>query len=131
VRYLSCRLINRITAPELALIRSVVPEVVNDLPTDAFYPDGTDPDRSDPGRREEALQTWNAIRQFNTEIVAEDTLTGLERLGSAIDDAEEAYELIGARVVARLDSKSDDRHLPAMREGVALFRKLAELREGE
>ena len=57
------------------------------------------------------------------------TLVGMERLGQALDDAEDAYGRIAAGVVARLDSKSDNRHLSALREGVALFRRLAELGE--
>lgn len=122
-RYLSCALLNRITAYELDALRDIVPDVVNKLPTDALF--AAD---ADPGRHEEAIQTWDALRKLDGAVNADDIKAGLEQVRRAVIRAQEVYALVAERSPIRIDVKSDGRHLPSLLEGLDLFEELAELR---
>lgn len=119
-RYLSVALLNRITFTEKDAFAGLVPIIQNNLPHDADY----DPE---PDRTAEALQTWEALRVLNALIVAGgDMGRGLEQANLSVSRAEAAYAEI-AEVGLSLDRKSGPGHLPALREGLLAFKKLAGL----
>ncbi|MBI2512423.1 MAG: hypothetical protein HYV96_10605 [Opitutae bacterium] len=122
-RYLSCALLNRLTAFEVDALRTAVPEILNDLPSDELFVDA-----DQAGRHAEALQTWEALQHLHASLVREDIHEGLARCRQALLRAQEVYGLIAERSPLRLDSKSDGRHLAGLGEGLDLFVELAELR---
>jgi hypothetical protein len=118
-RYLSTKLLNRITFFELDALRRIFPNVANGLPMDAAY-DG------EPDRAIEVLQSWEALSSLLSNLTAgSDTAANLERCSNALKDAEDLYTAIKARY--RLDPKSDNGHLEALKEGMSVFKRRAEL----
>lgn len=99
------------------------PDVLNGLATDALYPEDSG---SEPERSEEILQTWDAIKSLNQDLVDDSIKKGLEQCRRAVTRAGEAYDEVEA-LVARLDQKSNRDHLAALSEGIRLFTQLAEL----
>lgn len=124
-RYLSKLLLNRITFFELDQLRSVYPHVLNGLETDVRYPAKQG---SEPERKDEVLQTWEAIKSLNGDLVRGDMKAGLRLCRQAIERADAAYDAVRA-YVPRLDPKSNGDHLSAMFEGLRLFAKIAELED--
>jgi hypothetical protein len=122
-RYLSKLLLNRITYYELHQLRKLYPDVLNGLEADSLYPAG---EGSEPERSVEVLQTWEAIKSLNEDLVNGDTKNGLGLCRRAIDRAKAAYDNVKA-IVPGLDPKSNRDHLSAMFEGLRLFAQLAEL----
>ncbi|MEK6700263.1 MAG: hypothetical protein AABZ10_14625 [Nitrospirota bacterium] len=118
-RYLSTKLLNRITFYELDALRRVIPDVVNELSMDSEY-------IGEPERAMEVLQSWEALSSLLTSLaVSGDSLKNLEKCADAIKLAGDLYTSIKARY--RLDTKSDDSHLEALLEGMNLFKRRAEL----
>lgn len=118
-RYLSTKLLNRITFYELDALRRVIPDVVNGLSMDSEY-------EGEPERAIEVLQSWEALNSLLTSLTAGgDPLKNLKRCADAIEFAGDLYTSIKARY--RLDAKSDDSHLEALLEGINLFKRRAEL----
>jgi hypothetical protein len=122
-RYLSAALLNRITYFELDALRSLVPEVLNGLPTDALYPEGS----SQPARSQEVLQSWDAIAQLNRQLVRGNVREALAACTSALERARRTYDHTGMCLPVPLDPKSNDQHIEPLQEGIRLFRSLAEL----
>jgi hypothetical protein len=120
-RYLSNRLLNRITFIELNGLRLFLPEVVNGLAHDADFP--TD---EEPQRNREVLQSWEALKALLNGLTAGDVTGNLAKCEAAIAQARDAYARISAARVP-LDAKSGADHLQALSEGIKLFRELAEL----
>lgn len=120
-RYLSARLLNRITYFELNALRDLnVPGIVNGLPLDALYPAD---EGSSPERAKEVLQSWEAVRQLNRQLVLADSNESLRRCVRAVSKAEQIYDAIPFP----LDGKSNREHLEPLREGIELFARLAEI----
>ena len=118
-RYLSTKLLNRITFYELGALRRIIPNVANELPMDEKY-------EGEPERSIEVLQSWEALSSLLATITAsDDSSKNLEKCAEAIKSAEDLYTSIKARY--RLDPKSDDTHLEPLQEGMNLFKKLAEI----
>lgn len=116
-RYLSVRLLNRITYFELNAIRDLgVRGVLNGLPLDSLY-------ENDPERPKEVLQSWEAVRELNNQLVQGDSNNSLRRCLQAIGQAERLYDSIPLP----LDGKSNSEHLEPLREGIGLFARLAEI----
>ena len=122
-RYLSKLLLNRITFFELHQLREPYADVLNGLDTDTLYAPGHG---SEPRRAEEVLQSWEAIRSLIQDLAAQDVKAGLELCRQAIEQANAAYDEV-ARIIPRLDAKSNREHLDAMSEGLRVFEQLAEL----
>jgi hypothetical protein len=122
-RYLSKLLLNRITFFELHQLREMYPAVLNGIETDNLYPVDKG---SEPNRPDEVLQTWEAIKSLNEDLVNGDTKNGLRLCRRAIHRANTAYDNVEA-VVPGLDPKSNRDHLSALFEGLRLFAQLAEL----
>ena len=123
VRYLSCALLNRITYFELEAVRVAVPQVLNGLPTDAYYPVGNEPERN-----KEVLQSWDAIKALNGRLIGSDITAGLANAEQALRTARNVNQIMEATLPFSLDSKSDGSHLEPLIEGLSLFENLAELR---
>jgi hypothetical protein len=122
-RYLSCSLLNRITFSELDQLR-IMPEILNGLSTDNDYPVG-----GEPARNKEILQSWESLKKLISAVDAENigTVLALKRCIGMVEKAIGLYERITVRY--DLDQKSNADHLPAIQEGIELFKKneLAEL----
>lgn len=118
-RYLSARLLNRITFYELNALRRFVPQIVNGLAKDEAY-------ENEPERTVEILQTWEALSSMLESMAdSNDVSKNLNKCDDAIKLAEQLYSEIKFRY--RLDPKSDDNHLEPLREGINLFKKTAEI----
>lgn len=122
-RYLSKRLLNRITFSELDAIRNRFPSVLNGLETDSLYKT----DGSEPQRNQEVFQSWETIRALNKEIVKSSVRDSLLSWNKALDEAEKTYTEI-RRANYSLDTKSGDSHLEPIREAVNLFARAAEIK---
>ena len=118
-RYLSAKLLNRITFYELNALRRFVPQIVNGLAKDKAY-------ENEPERTVEILQTWEALSSMLESMAdSNDVSKNLNKCADAIKLAEQLYSEIKFRY--RLDPKSDDNHLESLREGINLFKKTAEI----
>lgn len=120
-RYLSCSLLNRIAFYELDAIRGLHPRILNGLSTDAFYPEGS----SQPPRAQEVLQSWEAIKRVNDNLVADDMVVSLGRCLNSLVTAQELYANVS--IETTLDAKSNDQHIEPLQEGIHLFGRLAEI----
>lgn len=99
----------------------MIPNLLNNLPHDADYT----PD-NEPPRNREVLQSWEALSRLGQQLGCDDVVENLAKCEAALDEAEELYAEISATGYP-LDAKSNADHLPALREGIALFRQLVEL----
>lgn len=118
-RYLSVRLLNRVTFQEKEALAQVMPSTTNGLRHDADY--NPEPDR--PG---EALQSWEALHHLSSLLALDDADAALTACNSAISRAQAAYlEIAEAGIV--LDRKSNSDHLDSLQNGIQKFRELAGL----
>lgn len=118
-RYLSTKLLNRITFYELEALRRIVPTVVNGLPMDKEY-------NGEPERPVEVFQSWEALSNLMDVLAGSgDLVKNLGKCTDAIKVAAELYTLIQSQY--RLDAKSDDNHIEPLQEGISLFKKRAEI----
>ncbi len=119
-RYLSTRLMNRITYYELDALRKLVPKVLNGLTSDSLYDAAKG---SEPPRNIEVIQSWEAVGDLNSSLVSGEQLQDLKKCRSAVEEAVETYE----NIPIQLDTKSNKDHLLPLLEGMTLFEKLAEI----
>ncbi|MCX6644964.1 MAG: hypothetical protein NTY09_01185 [bacterium] len=115
IRYLSCRLLNRITFMEFDALSGIVNGIANGLPHDTDYD-------SEPDRESEALQSWEALREISRRLALDDVEEALNACASEITRAEAAYSEIAEAGIA-LDRKSNGDHLESLREGIQDFKK--------
>ena len=99
--------------------------MLNGLPLDRLYPvtENGEPRGSEPKRSEEVLQSWEAVKILNKRLVLGDTANSLRQCLHAVTQAQRLYDSIPLR----LDEKSNKDHLEPLREGVEIFKRLAEL----
>jgi hypothetical protein len=122
-RYLSMALLNRITFFELNQLRSIVPEIVNKLPSDAYYSEYNSSEPKD--RIVEMLQSWDALKGLNTNIVIEgDINQSLINCLNSIKQANQIYD----QIMIQLDRKSSREHLDALNDGIRTFVERAEIK---
>lgn len=121
-RYLSTRLLNRITFIELNGLRLFLPDVLNNLPHDVDFTEAEEPQRN-----REVFQSWEALKSLAARLTAGDLVANLKNCDAAIAQARDAYARISAARFP-LDSKSGNDHLEDLSEGIKLFRELAELK---
>lgn len=119
-RYLSTKLLNRISFDEFNRLKRIIPEIVNGLPTDRAY------ENEPPDRVEEILQSWDALNALLVSLTNNDVLENINRCLGVIERAESLYAAIAASY-AVLDPKSANNHLDPLREGIILFREKAEI----
>jgi hypothetical protein len=119
-RYLSMALLNRVTYFELDAIQTLMPFILNRLPTDTLY----DPNVGfEPPRNVEVLQSWEAVRALNSRVTENEQANSLTTSRQLLTEAQSLYE----EIPFALDSKSNAEHLVPLLEGFDLFEKLAEL----
>ncbi len=120
-RYLSKKLLNRITFYELSALRKIIPNgIINSLSMDGMYED-------EPDRAKEVLQSWEALSHLlNSLTESENVSENLAKCVAALKFAENLYTSINA-IPYHLDAKSDGSHLEALLEGINLFKKRAEI----
>jgi len=119
-RYLSLKLLNRITFYELNALRKIIPDIINGLSMDDKY-------EGEPDRAVEVLQSWEALSSLLNSLTESGNLSkNLEKCITALELAENLYTSINA-IPYRLDAKSDNTHLEALLEGINLFKKRAEI----
>jgi len=120
IRYLSTRLLNRITINERQAFAEVVPDVMNALGTDAMYED------KEPGRTQEALQAWDAIASLNEAVLTNDINDSLERMRERTILAETCYNNL--KSYGFTDGyEANMEYLVTLRESLIAFRELAEI----
>ena len=119
VRYLSKSLLNRITFSEKEAISRFVPKVINQFPHDDDY-------KPEPERQKEVLQSWEALKSLNEEIVAEDITESLTNCVQSLINAEQTYNEIASFGIM-LDQKSQDNHILPLSEGLRQFKERADL----
>jgi len=120
VRYLSTRLLNRITINERQAFAEVVPDIMNGLRTDTWY------EGREPTRTEEALQAWNAIASLTNDVASDDVGNGLEKLRGRIAEAEECYDKLKSYEFTE-GYEANMEYLATLRESLIAFKELAEL----
>jgi len=119
-RYLSNKLLKRITFHELNALSKIHPEVRNFLPHDQNYLSG------EPQRNLEVLQTWEALEKLCKTMVTGDIEENLNNCNDAILNAIESYAQISVQGYS-LDYKSRDEHLEQLSTGIRIFKEAAEL----
>ena len=120
VRYLSKKLLNRITVNEREAFVEVIPSIMNGLSTDALY------EGRQPGRTEEALQAWQAIASLNEDVISDDVSESLEQLRNYTTEAENYYNEL--QTVGFSESyEANMEYLLALNESLTAFEQLAEL----
>lgn len=118
IRYLSKKLLNRITCSEKDALGYFVPEIINNLPHDADYnPERNPKHNSEPERNEEVLQSWEAIKSLNNE------LTSFSKCQEAVRVASSTYSALRLP----LEAKSNDNHLEPLDEGLRLFKERGQI----
>ena len=90
------------------------------MPFDELYPAD---DGSSPERAKEVLQSWEAVRELNRQLVHSNSNESLRRCVKAVTKAGQIYDTIPLP----LDGKSNREHLEPLREGMQLFARLAEI----
>jgi hypothetical protein len=121
LRYLSKRLLNSLRFDEVQRLRGRFPQILNGLSSDSYY---LEENGSEPNDQiEEVIQTWDAISSYATEsqtVPLEDCLNWLTT-------AEQLYEEINAASAFRLQGRSNNAHLEALKNGLLGFAELAEI----
>lgn len=120
IRYLSKKLINRITINEREAFVEVVPEILNDLSSDSFYLG------REPSRTEETIQAWQAISSLSEDIISDNIEQNLNQIQGYILEAEKLYNSLQSHgFTDRYESNQE--YLAALKNGTNLFGQLAEL----
>ncbi len=119
-RYVSKLLLNRIKVDELVAYSRLLPAVLNRLPHDKDYTGGI------PTRTGEALQTWEAIRSLNTDILFGELQKSLSNLSWQIAQAKVAYAQLQSRGLTE-GIETVTEYLDQLSGATEEFKKLAEL----
>ncbi|AHF94356.1 hypothetical protein OPIT5_13180 [Opitutaceae bacterium TAV5] len=122
-RYTSASLLKSIRHAELHDLRDHFPEILNNLPSDAFYPiiDGSRPDLT-----AEAVQNWEGIRAMIAKCERPDVSASLDACSTTLDEAGELYSAINT-IAYPLRERSNNEHIAAIRDELSEFSNLAEL----
>lgn len=121
VKYLSNALQSRITVPELDQLRNLVPQVLNKLSTDSYYPAANSSTPQDSSQ--EVLQTWETIKAFTDRLASKNNIPDrLRDYSAAIQSARNVYAAISK---TPLQLQNGANHLQELEEAVYLFTKRA------
>ncbi|NQU65908.1 MAG: hypothetical protein HQ517_16730 [SAR324 cluster bacterium] len=120
VKYLSNLILRRIKFSDREAFSKLMPEINNNLPHDTDYQ--TDA----PERKNEVLQTWEAIAQLNKDIIVSDVQDSLRNAEDIIDNAEMAYTKLSSFGFP-VDRENNRQYMEALREGTKKFKKNAEI----
>jgi len=120
IRYLSKALLNRIRFDERLAFSEIVPNILNELPTDKDYDEGI------PDRTIEALQTWEALSSLNREVVQGTLDDSLKKLSNLVVQASSAYATLSRYGITE-GYETTTEYLNQLSGGINSFRNLAEL----
>lgn len=121
VRYVSMRLLTRLTVDERGAMVAVVPEVGNGLEHDRDYVG------AQPGRTVEVCQTWEAVRALMGRMCGSGgVIAGMDRLRRAIGEAEVTWARLRGYGLGR-SQEAVDEYLRCLRGALGVFTELAEL----
>lgn len=128
-RYTSARLLKSIKWSELESVGGVFPEVWNEQPCDAFFK-GLD-EEAEPSLSHQALQNWEALRAMIRVMVRPgDPIGGIHACHAALNEAQITYGSINEQGLT-LRERSSSQHIPAIKEELHSFVRLAELSGGD
>ena len=119
VRYVSTPLLSRIKQTDFLAFRSIVPEIASETPSDTIY------DR-ELTRTEEAIQSWEAIQALSNACITGDVPADLNRFRGRLQRAAELWSSLQEAGLSQ-EAEANLERIEAMREGITLFEKLAEL----
>ena len=120
IRYLSKRLMNRITLHEREAFSEILPAIMNGLSTDSFYIG------QEPTRTEEALQGWQALSTLTNDLISGDINEDLARLEAQIMRAKEAYTELQSHGLSQ-KYESNIEYLAILERSINYFREVAEI----
>ena len=119
-RYISTRLLNRVTVNEREAFVALIPEIANGLSTDVCY------EGREPSQTEESLQSWQAIASLSESAASGDIVADLGRFGQRIEAAKACYqELVSSGFTERYEANRE--YLDALSGGLKHFQEKAEL----
>ncbi len=118
VKYLSHAMQNRITVPELNQLRELVPQVLNKLSSDNYYPEDNASMPKDPNY--EVLQTWQTIKTFIDRFGAKNMAGRLHDYLATIQNARNIYAAISKN---RIELQNGNEHLVEIEEAIDSFKK--------
>ena len=120
IRYVSKLLMNRIKIDERYAYAQALPAIVNNLPLDSDYDNGT------PSRTVEAMQTWEALASLNRDVVKGDINSSLVSLKRGIKRAKDGYDQLRVENITE-GYEAAAEYLDQLDGGIEAFKKLAEL----
>lgn len=119
-RYISTRLLNRVTVNEREAFVALIPEIANGLSMDVCY------EGREPSQTEESLQSWQAIASLNEGASSGDMVADLGRFEQRIETAKACYqELVSSGFTERYEANKE--YLEALSGGLKYFREKAEI----
>jgi len=121
LKYLCLKLLNRIPVNSLKAYIELIPDLMNNLPTDTYYMG-----RSEPSRIEEALQSWEAIKFMTDDIISNNIRESLNRLENYIVTAESHYGRLNQLGFSE-GFEPNMEYLQCLKESLKVFEKWAEL----
>lgn len=119
-RYISNRLLNRVTVSEREAFVALIPEIANGMKTDAYY------DGGEPTRTEEALQCWDSIGALSRRAFSGHIAPDLDHFDERITMAEATYDELRANALTER-YEANREYLDALRKGLKYFREKAEI----
>lgn len=120
IRYVSTPLLSHIRQSDFLDYQSVIPEIASNTPSDTIY------NREEPSRTEEALQSWEAIQALSCSCITGDIVVDLGNFKQRVQRASEFWAALQAAGFSQ-DIEANLERLEAIKGGVTLFEKLAEL----
>jgi len=119
-RYLSTRLLARITARNRDAFVAIRPDIANGLPHDSDYI------AEEPDRTAEMLQGWEALGALMNSIDCDDIFARLEAARNAIKNAEMSWAGLRDGGVTQGQEAASE-YLRSLRNALSEFEKMAEL----
>jgi len=119
-RYLSKSLMDRIMFTDLDIIKELIPDVLNQLPTDEYY------DPEPENRDQEMLQSWETLKSLNEEYTNGPTGDNLNNFEMHLKRSKQIFDEIKIFQL-RLRSASSCEHIDNMLDAIYGFKKWAEI----
>lgn len=120
IRYVSTPLLSRIRQSDFLAYQSILPEVASNTPSDSLY------SREEPSRTDEALQSWEAVQTLSRVCISGNIPGDIEKFKQRVIRASELWFALQETGFSQ-DVEPNLERLTAIRDGITLFEKLAEL----
>lgn len=121
VKYLSKKLLNRITLEERRAYAELIPEVINNLSLDRDYDADSPPDQT-----KETLQMWESIASLIGDILGKNTEESIINFEKTINESIKIYASLTSYGLSE-GFEANTGYLKSLREGINVFKQLAEL----